>query len=90
MIGRILGRDHRMFDARPDHGTPIDLDKLRSLNVGRIHRPAVVEGRSHPETGRAWKSTTTEAGTITEHATPDDRVDALVTPETARQVGNGR
>jgi hypothetical protein len=68
-------------------GTPIDLDKMRSLGViSRRHgRPVVREGREHPETGVPWKATTDEAGTTTtEHATKDDRVDALVRPDTVR------
>lgn len=71
-----------MPDARPEHGTPIDVAKLRSLSVGRIHRTRVREGREHPETGRSWKTTTTEVGSVTEHATKNDRVDVLVTPPT--------
>lgn len=63
-------------------GTPIDLEKMRSISVGRRTRVIVREGREHPESGRPWKSTTTEAGTVTEHNTKDDRVDALVTPAT--------
>lgn len=64
-------------------GTPIDLEKLRSLSViGHRTRPVVTEGREHPETGRPWKAVTTEAGTVTEHNVKGDRVDALVTPET--------
>ncbi len=61
-------------------------DKL--LGVGVISRRSgdrVREGREHPETGRPWKSTTDEAGTThTEHATKDDRVDAVVRPSTVR------
>lgn len=71
-----------MFDARPGHGTPIDLAKLRTITVGSRTRSVVTEGRAHPETGRPWKRTTTEAGSITEHATRDDRVDAVARPET--------
>lgn len=76
-----------MPDARPGHGTPIDLAKLRSLSVGRIHRTRVDEGRSHPETGAAWKATTEDGSglTTTEHA-KGDRVDALVRPQTVRAV----
>lgn len=82
-----------MPDARPEHGTPIDLDKLRSLSVGRIHREKVTEGRSHRETGRPWKRVENEAGIITEHATRGDRVDAVAKVETIRAVrdpGTGR
>lgn len=68
----------------PD-GTPIDLEKMRSLAViSKRSRPTVAEGRSHPETGRPWKAVTDEAGTVTEHNTKDDRVDALVTPQTVK------
>ena len=64
-------------------GTPIDRDKLLSVGViSKRTRPTVREGREHPETGRPWKSTTDEAGTVTEHHTKDDRVDVLVTPST--------
>ncbi len=75
-----------MPDARPGHGTPIDLDKMRSLGVlgaGRT-RDRVSEGRTHPETGRPWKRTTNEAGSVTEHATKDDRVDAVARVQTIR------
>jgi hypothetical protein len=71
-----------MSDARPGRGTPIDLKKLRTIRVGRIHRDRVTEGRSHPETGKAWKRVQNEAGAVTEHNTKDDRVDAIVTPTT--------
>lgn len=64
-------------------GTPIDLTKMRSIGViSRRSGDRVTEGRSHPETGRPWKATTNETGTVTEHDTKDDRVDALVTPQT--------
>jgi hypothetical protein len=60
-------------------------DKLLTLGViSKRTRPVVREGREHPETGKAWKSVSTEAGTVTEHNTKDDRVDALVTPQTVR------
>jgi hypothetical protein len=66
-------------------GTPIDIEKMRSVGIiSRRTRPVVTEGREHPETGVAWKTVTTEAGSQTEHNTRDDRVDALVTPETVR------
>jgi hypothetical protein len=62
----------------------------RLLGIGVISRrsgPVVREGRQHPETGVAWKSTTDEAGTThTEHNTKDDRVDAVVRPTTVRAV----
>ena len=67
--------------------TPIDLEKLRTLGViSRRSRPLIREGREHPETGRPWKSTTDEAGTVTEHNVKDERVDALVRPETVHLV----
>jgi hypothetical protein len=63
--------------------TPIDRAKLLSLGViSRRSRPVVREGREHPETGRPWKSTSDEAGTVTEHNVKGERVDALVRPET--------
>jgi len=65
-------------------GTPIDLEKLRSLHYGQVHgEHKTTEGREHPETGVPFKTVITEAGRVTEHATSDDRVDAVVTPETA-------
>ena len=58
-------------------------EKLLTLGViSKRTRPVVREGREHPETGKAWKSVSTDAGTVTEHNTRDDRVDALVTPQT--------
>lgn len=57
----------------------------KALTLGVISkrtRPVVREGRQHPETGRPWKSVSDEAGTVTEHNTKNDRVDALVTPQT--------
>ena len=80
-----------MPDCRPGHGTPINIEKMRSLLVGRrTGRPTVREGRQHPETGRPFKAVTDEHNnTVTEHATKDDRVDVLIRPETTRQVGNG-
>jgi hypothetical protein len=58
-------------------------DKLLGVGViSKRTRPVVREGREHPETGVAWKSVTDDAGTVTEHNTKDDRVDALVTPLT--------
>jgi hypothetical protein len=63
-------------------------EKLRSIGViSRRTRPVVREGREHPESGARWKSVTDEAGTTTtEHATRDDRVDAVVRPATVRAV----
>lgn len=60
-------------------------DRLLSIGViSKRSRPVVREGREHPETGHAWKAVTDEAGTVTEHATKDDRVDVLVTPQTVQ------
>lgn len=75
-----------MPDARPEYGTPIDVAKLRTLSVGRIHRDRVREGREHPETGRPWKSTENEAGRVTEHNVKGDRVDAVAKVDTIRAV----
>lgn len=58
-------------------------EKVRSLSFiggGRARDTRVVEGRAHPDTGVPYKTTITEAGRTTEHATRDDRVDAVVTP----------
>jgi hypothetical protein len=60
-------------------------DKLLTLGViSKRTRPIVREGREHPDSGKPWKSVTDETGTVTEHNTKDDRVDALVTPQTVR------
>jgi hypothetical protein len=76
-----------MPDCRPGHGTPIDIDKMRSLMIsggGRPRDSRVKEGRQHPTTGRPWKTTETEVGRTTEHATKDDRVDAVAYVSTIR------
>jgi hypothetical protein len=60
-------------------------EKVRSLGFlsrGRTRSARVVEGAEHPETGVRFKTTITEAGRTTEHATKDDRVDAVVVPQT--------
>lgn len=59
-------------------GTPIDLEKLRSLgSISRRTRPVVREGRR--DDGVRVKATTDELGnTTTEHATRDDRVDVTI------------
>jgi hypothetical protein len=58
-------------------------EKLLTLGViSRRSRPVVREGREHPETGKAWKSVSDEAGTVTEHNVKGERVDALVRPST--------
>lgn len=68
-------------------GTPIDREKLLSLGyIGRRSRPQVREGRHHPESGAAWKSTTDEAGTVTEHNVKGDRQDVVARPATVRMV----
>ena len=83
VVAPALFREERqMPDARPGHGTPIDVVKLRTLSFGSRGRTVVREGREHPETGRPWKATSTEAGTTIEHNTKDDRVDVRVRPET--------
>lgn len=65
-------------------GTPIDLEKMRSIGtIGRRTRDVVREGRR--EDGVRVKATTDELGnTVTEHALPrgGDRVDVLVRPQT--------
>lgn len=75
-------------DCRPGHGTPIDREKLLSLGYlarGRT-RAGITEGRAHPETGRPFKTVETEVGSVTEHATRDDRVDAVAKVDTIRAV----
>ena len=60
-------------------------EKLLSIGViSKRSRPQVTEGREHPETGRPWKTVEDESGTVTEHAVPGDRVDAVVKAETVR------
>lgn len=62
-------------------GTPIDLEKLRSIGViSKRSRPTIREGRRAD--GVRVKVTETEIGRTVEHATKDDRVDAVVTPQT--------
>lgn len=64
-----------------------DIERMRSVGFNRHGRTRrrVVEGKTHPESGVAFKATTDEAGnTVTEHDTPDDRVDVLIRPETVR------
>lgn len=63
-------------------GTPIDIDKMRSIGVlGRRTRDVVREGRRAD--GVRVKATTDELGnTVTEHAVKGDRVDVLVRPQT--------
>lgn len=62
-------------------------DRLLGIGIiSRRSRPIVREGRRHPESGVPYKAVTDEAGTVTEHATRDDRVDALVRPAAVRVV----
>lgn len=62
-------------------GTPIDLEKFRSIGViSKRSRPVVTDGRRAD--GVRVKITDTEAGRTVEHNTKDDRVDAYVTPQT--------
>lgn len=64
-------------------------DKLLGIGFmagGRPSRPKVTEGRAHPESGAAWKATSDESGTVTEHNTRDDRVDHVVRPLSVRAV----
>lgn len=67
-------------------------DKLLSVGViSKRSKPVVREGREHPETGRPWKSTSDEAGTVTEHNVKGERVDAVVRPATVRaRISDGR
>jgi len=68
-------------------GTPIDLDKLRSISIGSRTRNVVREGRRAD--GVRTKATTDELGnTVTEHAVRGDRVDVLIRPQTVTmQIG---
>jgi hypothetical protein len=74
-----------MRDVR--QGTPIDLEKMRSLSVGSRTRNQVREGRRAD--GVRVKATTDEHGnTVTEHASKDDRVDVTLRPKTvAMKIG---
>ena len=70
-----------MKDVR--QGTPIDLEKMRSLSVGRRTRNVVREGRRAD--GVRVKATTDEHNnTVIEHASKDDRVDVTLRPKTVR------
>jgi hypothetical protein len=62
-------------------GTPIDLEKFRSIGIiGKRSRPVIRDAR-RPD-GIRVKVTETETGRTVEHATKDDRVDAYATPQT--------
>ena len=70
-----------MRDVR--QGTPVDLEKLRSLSYGHRTRDVVREGRRAD--GVRVKATTDEHNnTVTEHASKDDRVDVTLRPSTVR------
>jgi hypothetical protein len=62
-------------------GTPIDLEKLRTIGVISKRTRAVVTDTRRAD-GVRVKVTDTEAGRTVEHNTKDDRVDAYVTPQT--------
>lgn len=60
-------------------GTPIDLEKLRSIGViSKRSRPVITDARRAD--GVRVKITADETGRTIEHA-KDDRVDAIVTPQ---------
>ncbi len=62
-------------------GTPIDLAKMRSIGViSKRSRPVVTDARRAD--GVRVKITADETGRTIEHNTRDDRVDAIVTPQT--------
>jgi hypothetical protein len=64
-------------------GTPVDLDKLRSLSVGSRTRPQIREWRS--DDGERHKAVTDERNnTVTQHAR-GDRQDVLLRPGTIRR-----
>jgi hypothetical protein len=73
-------------------------DKLLGIGViSRRTRPVVTEGRTHPETGVAFKRVEDEGSIVTEHATRNDRVDAVVKAATVhariehtKEAGSGR
>ena len=76
-----------MGDVR--QGTPIDLEKMRSIGVGSRTRNTVREGRRAD--GVRVKATTDELGnTVTEHAEKRDgyRRDVLIRPQAvAMKIG---
>lgn len=71
-------------------GTPIDLDKMRSIGViSKRTAPTVREGTAHPESGLKFKSVTDELGhTVTTHTEAgsgvDCRQDVNMNPETTK------
>jgi hypothetical protein len=70
-------------------GTPIDIDKFRSIGViSKRSRPVIREGRRAD--GVRVKVTADETGKTVEHATKDDRVDAFVTPQTITLIKEQR
>lgn len=72
------------MSAEKPEGTPIDIEKMRSIGViSKRTKDRVEEGKTHPDSGAAYKATTDELGnTVTEHSTSDDRVDVTIRPET--------
>lgn len=65
-------------------GTPIDVEKLRSLMIGKRTRDKVNEWRS--DDGERHKATTDENNnTVTQHAR-GDRQDVLLRPQTVRMT----
>lgn len=71
-------------------GTPIDLEKMRSIGViSKRTRPAVREGRRGD--GVRFKAVTDELGnTTTEHNVKHDRVDVHIRPETLHIKARGQ
>lgn len=80
-ITRHTADGHTVHTEHAGHtadGTPVDLDRLRSIGFGSRTRNVVHEGRR--EDGVRWKSTTDELRTtVTEHA-KGDRQDVHVRP----------
>lgn len=74
-----------MSNKRKVTGTPINLEKMRSIGViSRQTKNRVREGREHPDSGKPFKAVTDELGnTQTYHNTGDtERLDAHVRPQT--------
>lgn len=72
----------------------IDLDKLRSVGHLKHGRSGdKVKEYRDPDDNHRIKETVTEVGSHIEHNTPDDRVDAVIRPETvhmhASEIGMG-
>lgn len=66
-------------------GTPIDLAKMRSIGVISNRTRTVVTDARRSD-GVRVKITSDETGRTIEHNTKDDRVDAIVTPQTVKVV----